>query len=172
MRGTELRRLLAELCEILNGSDHLAGVGVLVVIPRNNLNLIQIVGNLSNHSLSCIEKRTESHADNIGGDDGILVVAEGLGSGSLHGGVDAFLGHVAALNNSGEEGGGAGRYGNSLSGADKLAVELGDNKADSLSSAGRVGNDVGSACTGTSLVALSVGAVEDHLIAGVRGWWT
>ena len=59
------------------------------------------------------------------------------------------------------------RYGNSLSGTDELAVEFGNNKTDSLCSAGGVGNDVRSACTCTSEVALSVRTVEDHLVAGV-----
>ena len=35
-----------DLSEVLDGSDHLAGVGVLVVVPRNNLNLIEVVSNL------------------------------------------------------------------------------------------------------------------------------
>ena len=71
------------------------------------------------------------------------------------------------LNNSDKDGGGAGRNRNTLSGTDKLAVEFGDNKTDSLSSAGGVRNDVSSACTCSSEVALSVRTVEDHLVAGV-----
>ena len=73
----------------------------------------------------------------------------------------------AFLNNSGKNGGGACRNRNSLSGTDKLAVEFGDNKTDSLSSAGGVRNYVSSACSCSSEVALAVRTVEDHLVAGV-----
>ena len=31
-----------QLSEVLNGADHLRGVGVLVVVPRNDLNLIGV----------------------------------------------------------------------------------------------------------------------------------
>ena len=33
----------AVLSEVLNGTDHLGGVGVLVVVPRHDLNLIGVV---------------------------------------------------------------------------------------------------------------------------------
>ena len=33
----------AVLSEVLNGTDHLRGVGVLVVVPRHDLNLIGVV---------------------------------------------------------------------------------------------------------------------------------
>ena len=110
---------------------------------------------------------TVTHADNVAGYDGILVVTEGLGSSSLHSGVDALYGNVCALNNSGEDCGGAcgNRY--TLCGTDELAVELGNYETDSLGSAGGVGNDVSSACSCSSEVTLSVGAVEDHLVACV-----
>ena len=38
-----VRTSLAVLSEVLNGTDHLRGVGVLVVVPRHNLNLIGVV---------------------------------------------------------------------------------------------------------------------------------
>ena len=37
------RTQLAVLSEVLNGTDHLRGVGVLVVVPRHDLNLIGVV---------------------------------------------------------------------------------------------------------------------------------
>ena len=37
------RTQLTVLSEALNGTDHLRGVGVLVVVPRHNLNLIGVV---------------------------------------------------------------------------------------------------------------------------------
>ena len=38
-----VRTSLAVLSEVLNGTDHLRGVGVLVVVPRHDLNLIGVV---------------------------------------------------------------------------------------------------------------------------------
>ena len=38
-----VRTRLAVLSEVLNGTDHLRGVGVLVVVPRHDLNLIGVV---------------------------------------------------------------------------------------------------------------------------------
>ena len=151
---------LRELCEVLDGANHLAGVGVLVVVPRNNLYLVGILVDLCNHGLGSIEERTVGDTDNVGGNDLILVVTEGSGRSSLHCSVDALSGNVLALNYSNKDGGGTGAGGNTLSGTDKLAVELGNYKTDCLCSAGRVGNDVLSACTCTAKVALSVRTVE------------
>ena len=160
-------QLLAELCEVLDSSYHLRCIRILVVVPRNYLNLVEAVADLSNHCLSSIEERTESHADNVRRNDLILVVAEALGSSSLHSSVDAFLSDVGALNYSCEDSCRTCRNRNSLSRADELAVELGDNKTDSLSSTCAVGNDVSSTSTSSSEVTLSVRTVEDHLIACV-----
>jgi len=44
-----------KFCEIFDCSNHLAGVGVFVVIPGNNLYLIEVICNLCNHCLCCIE---------------------------------------------------------------------------------------------------------------------
>ena len=123
-----------KLCEVLDCTNHLACVAVLVIVPRNNLNLICVIVNLGYHCLSSIKERAVSHTDNIGRNNGILIVTEGGGSSSLHSGIDAFLCYIRALDNSRKDCCGAGGNGNSLGGADKLAVELGDNKADSLSS--------------------------------------
>jgi len=49
-------RELAQLCEVLNGANHLRGVRVLVVVPRNNLNLIGIFVELHDHSLCSVEE--------------------------------------------------------------------------------------------------------------------
>ena len=38
-----VRTSLAVLGEVLNGTNHLRGVGVLVVVPRHDLNLIGVV---------------------------------------------------------------------------------------------------------------------------------
>ena len=58
--------LLVKLCEILNGSYHLRSIRILIVIPGNNLYLIQIIGYFGYHGLSSIEKRAVSHADYVG----------------------------------------------------------------------------------------------------------
>ena len=160
-------RSLLQLSEVLNGTNHLAGVGVLVVVPRNDLNVIGVVVDLSDHGLGGIEQGAVLHADNVRRNDRILVVAEALGSSSLHSSVDSFLGDILALNDSNQNGGGAGGNGNALSGADQLAVQFGDNQADSLGSAGGVRNDVLSTSTSAAQVALTLRAVQDHLVAGV-----
>ena len=78
-----------------------------------------------------------------------------------------LLGDVLALDNSHQDGGGTGGNGHTLSGADQLAVQLGDDQADSLGSAGAVGNDVHSGSASAAQVALAMGAVQNHLVAGV-----
>ena len=160
-------RKLVELCEVLNCTNHLAGVGVLVVVPRNYLYLIGLIVDLSNHCLSCIEERTVGDTDNVGRNDLILVVTEGSGRSSLHSSVDTLSGDILTLNYSYENSGRTGAGRNSLSRADELAVELGDNETDCLCSAGGVRNDVLCACTCTAEVTLSVRTVEDHLVTGV-----
>ena len=35
--------LLAVLAEVFDGADHLAGVAVLVIVPRDNLHLIAVI---------------------------------------------------------------------------------------------------------------------------------
>ena len=68
---------LQEVSEVLDGADHLRNVGVLVVVPGNDLNLGLAVGQLVNHGLGSVEQRTEGHADDVGGDDLVLGVAVG-----------------------------------------------------------------------------------------------
>ena len=120
-----VRTQLAVLSEVLDGTDHLRGVGVLVVVPGHDLNLIGVIVDLSDHGLGSIEQRAVTHADDIGRNDQILVVAEGLRGSSLHSSVDGLLGDVLALDNSHQDGGGAGGNRHTLSRADQLAVQLG-----------------------------------------------
>ena len=98
---------LAELGEVLDGADHLGGVGVLVVVPGNDLDLRVAVLHVDDHGLGGIEQGAEAHADDIGGNDLVGVVAEGLGGFRLHLGVDLFLGGVA-FHDGVQDGGGAG----------------------------------------------------------------
>ena len=75
-----LTQQLSKLCKILNSTYHLAGVGVLVIVPRNYLYLIGVVVDLCNHGLGGIEERTVGDTDYVRGNDRIYVVAVGLGS--------------------------------------------------------------------------------------------
>ena len=74
---------------------------------------------------------------------------------------------LVALNNCSQNGGRTCRGRNTLSGADQLAVQFGNYQADCLSCTGRVGNDVASACTASSQIALSLRSVKDHLVTGI-----
>ena len=52
---------LAVLSEVLNGTDHLRGVGVLVVVPRHDLNLIGVVvATLNFHSFFVVVHNFET----------------------------------------------------------------------------------------------------------------
>src|SRR5699024_11739409 len=66
--------------------------------------------------------------------------------------------------NSHQDGGGAGGNRHALGGANQLAVELGDDQADGLGSAGAVGNNVHSGSASAAQVALAMGAVQNHLV--------
>ena len=59
---------------MLDGAAHLAGVGVLVVVPGNDLNLSSAVAQIHDHGLSSIKQGAEAHTDDVGGDDLILGV--------------------------------------------------------------------------------------------------
>ena len=120
------RTSLAVLSEVLDGTDHLRGVGVLVVVPRHDLDLVGVVVDLSDHGLGSVEQRAVTHADDVGRNDLILVVAEGLRGSSLHGSVDGLNGNVLTLDNGNQDGGRTGGNGHTLSRADQLAVQLGE----------------------------------------------
>ena len=167
-RPVSVRNLsLFEFGEVLDGADHLRSVGVLVVIPSDDLDFVFAFVDFGDHGLGGIEEGAIAHADDVGGDDLVFVVAEGLRGLGLHRGVDLLDGDVFAFNDGEEERGGAGRDGDALGGADEFAVELGDDEADGLGSAGAVRDDVGGAGTGTAEVAFAVRAIKDHLVAGV-----
>ena len=48
--------LLLQLSEVLDGANHLRNIRVLVVVPRNNLNLVVVIVELQNHGLSRVEE--------------------------------------------------------------------------------------------------------------------
>ena len=66
---------LCEFCEVLDGSNHLAGVGVFVIVPCNNLYLVGFFVDLGNHRLGSIEQRAVGDAHHVGRYDLIFVVA-------------------------------------------------------------------------------------------------
>ena len=84
-------KLSNELLEVLDGADHLRGVGVLVVVPRGDLNEGLAVAEVRAHGLSGVEDGAVGLADDVAGDDLVLcqqqVSGDGLGVG-LHGSVD------------------------------------------------------------------------------------
>ena len=56
-----VRTQLAVLSEVLNGTDHLSGVGVLVVVPRHDLNLIGVVvATLNSHTFFVVVHNFET----------------------------------------------------------------------------------------------------------------
>ena len=110
---------------MLDGAAHLRNVGVLVVVPGNDLNLGLAVGQSADHGLSSIEQGAEAHADDVGGDDLVLGVAVGLGSSSLHGSVDLSNGDSLGAD-SVQDGGGAGGGGNTLCSADHTSFRIWD----------------------------------------------
>src|SRR5699024_7381489 len=81
----------SQLSKVLDGADHLAGVAVLVVVPGDDLDLVGVVVDLGDHGLGGVEQAAVTHADDVGGNDLLVVVAEALRSGGRHGGVDALL---------------------------------------------------------------------------------
>ena len=72
----ELLIKLLQLGEVFDGSDHLGGVAVLVIVPAYDLDLRVAVAHRNNHGLGGIENRTESGTDNVAGDDFVLIVSK------------------------------------------------------------------------------------------------
>ena len=125
---------LLQLSEVLDSTNHLRSIRVLIVVPRNYLYLICVVVDLANHCLSSIEERTETHTDDIRRNDRILVVTEAFVRSSLHCSVDTLNCNVLTLNNSYEDSCRTCWSRNTLCRTDQLTVQLRDYKTDSLSS--------------------------------------
>ena len=107
-------------------------------------------------------------ADDVARNDLVLIVGKGLGDGrgvGLHRGIDLVDADLL-VDDGIEVGEGSGGRGNTLGGADQLAVELGEHKTDGLRSTGGVGDDVLGGRTGATEVTLALRAVEDHLVTG------
>lgn len=146
---------------MLDGSHHLRGVGVFVVIPCDDLHLSCAVTQRHNHGLRGVKQRAIHHADGIAGNNFIFVVAIRLICCSFHCGVNLVNGDIA-INNSHKDGGGAGGNGYTLGGANQLAVQLRDDQTDSLGSTGGIGNDIfrGGTRSAQITLALAVGSVN------------
>nr|DAI72248.1 MAG TPA: hypothetical protein [Bacteriophage sp.] len=157
---------LVQRVHVLDGANHLAGVGVLVVVPCDNLNLGITIGQRHSHGLGSIEQGAEGHANDVGGNNLVLGVTERFVGSTLHSRID-IIGSDSALNHCNQQSGGAGGSGNTLSGTNELAVQLGDNQADSLGSAGGVGNDVHSGSPGSSQITLALRTVQNHLVTSI-----
>lgn len=125
---------LLQLCEVLDSTNHLRSIRVLIVVPRNYLYLICILVDLANHCLSSIEERTETHTDDIRRNDQLIVVTEALVRSSLHSSVDTLNSYVLTLNNSYEDSCRTCRSWNALCRTDQLTVQLRNYETDSLSS--------------------------------------
>lgn len=114
-----------------------------------------------------IEEGAITHSDDVGGDDLLFVVSEGFGGSGLHGGIDGIDGDIIAFDDGYQDGGAASRDWNTLGGADELAIQFRDDKADGFSGTGAVRDDVSGASAGTAEIAFAVRSIEDHLITGI-----
>ena len=117
------KAVLFELCEVLDSTNHLRSVRVLIVVPSNNLYERVAIADLAYHCLVSVEQRTELHADDVARNELFLSVTEALVSSSLHCSVD-ILNSYLTLNNSVQDSGRTCRSWNALSSADELTVQL------------------------------------------------
>ena len=157
---------LLQFSKVLDRANHLARVAVLVVVPRNNLHLRVAVTDGADHRLRRIEERAIAHADDIAGDDLVLVVAVGLRRFLLHLRVD-LLDRDFSLDDGEEERRRTRRSRDALRSADELTLELGDDETDRLRCARRVRHDVDGGGAAAAQIALTLRAIQGHLIARV-----
>ena len=115
---------LCKLCEIFDGSNHLAGIRVFVVVPRNNLNLIGIIVNFCYHSLCCVKQAAVTHTDNVRRNNLIFCVAKAFALSCFHCSINAVFGNVLAFNNSNQNSSGAGWNRYTLSRTNQFAVQF------------------------------------------------
>ncbi len=164
--GNELLRA-EDFAVLLSKAHHLAGEGVFVVVPRGDFHEGLITGR-DEHGEGGVEDGAFGPAEDVGGDDLFIVVAEDAlelaVGGVFEGGVDLVDGHVLLK----EKGAVADRAigdRNADGVAVELAIEFGDDFADGLGGASGGRDDVGGAGAGAADVAAS--EIEDALIVGV-----
>ena len=73
-----------KFCEVLNRSHHLAGVGIFVVVPRNDFHKRSAVAHGHALRLRSVEQRAVGDADDIGRNEFFFGVAERSGLSSRH----------------------------------------------------------------------------------------
>jgi len=151
---------------MLNEAEHLVCIAVLVVVPGNYFD--ELIG--EGDTCFGVEDRGAGIREEVGGDNGLVGVTENaleLVFGSfLHCGADLFV-LCGLLEVDGEVNNADVQSGNAHSHTGELAVELGDDLADSLGGAGGGGDDVACCCTAAAPV-LNGNAVED-LLTGSGG---
>ena len=152
---------------LLGQAHHLAGEGVFVVIPRGDFDE-HLVFRGDEHGESGVEDGAFGPAEDVGGDDFFIVVAEDAlefaFGGFLQSGIDFFDGGIL-LEKEGAIADGPIGDRNADGVAVEFAVEFGDDFADGLSGTGGSRDDVGGTGAGAADVAAS--EVKDTLIVGV-----
>ena len=128
-----IQLLVQKRTEVFDCTNHLACVRILVVIPGNNLYQSLAVAHRKNLCLGSVEDGSCSAVDDIGRNDLIGVVCEGLSLLFLHLCVNLISGNLS-VNYSVKDCGGTGSYRNTLCSAVQLAVQLRKNASDSLCS--------------------------------------
>ncbi len=145
--------------------EHLAGEAPLVVVPGDELDEVVVQGDAG----LGVENGGVGIGAEVGGDDLVVHVPQNalhraLGGG-LHGGADLGVGG-GLLQTEGHVNDGDVGSGDTHRHAGELAVELGDDLADSLGSAGGGGDDVVVQGTGAAQILLLGEAVHDGLGGG------
>ena len=136
---------------MLNEAEHLVCIAVLVIVPGNDLN--ELIG--EGDTCFGVEDGGAGIGEEVGGNNGLVGVTENaleLVFGSfLHCSADLFI-LCGLFEVNGEVNDGNVQSGNAHSHTGELAVELGDDLADSLGSAGGGGDDVACCCTAAAPV--------------------
>ena len=156
---------LADGVDVAGQVEHLVGEAPLVVVPGDQLHEVIVQGDTG---LS-VEDGGVGIGAEVGGDDLVVHVLQntlhGAFGGSLHGSADLGVGG-GLLETEGHVNNGHVRSGDTHGHTGELAVELGDDLADSLGSAGGGGDDVVVDGAGAAQVLLLGEAVHDGLGGG------
>ena len=161
-----VRRLgLADAVDVTGEVEHLVGEAPLIVIPCNQLHEVAVQGDTG----SGIEDGGVRIGAEVGRDDIVINILQNTlhraFGGSLHGSADLVIGG-SLRQTEGHVNNGHVRSGDTHGHTRELAVELGDDLADSLGSAGGGGDDVVVDGAGTAEVLLLREAVNDRLGGG------
>ena len=149
---------------MLDEVENLVGIAPLVVVPCNDLH--EGVG--QGDACACVEDAGAGVGDEVGGNNGILGVAQNAlqlaFGGGLHGCADlVILGGLFEVH--GQVDNGDVQGGNAHGHTGELAVEAGDDLAHGLGCAGGAGDDVAAGCAAAAPI-LHGGAVNGALGGG------